>query len=414
MPEKTFGPEKTTLGVNNASSDADYIFFFDAIGGTSINFGRDGAKSPGNRGTVQTYDLRTVALGATVVKANLEWKPAISDSGAFAVDVEVFASHDHLNPSEHLSFDSLWNYFPDHNTFPTETMWDDGTVSGGDSNVTFTHNLEDGVGRFGQVWTVDTPGNGLVVHYWRGWRAGTAAPAKFNTAIYEVVGEPGDYYKGALIDRGVERDLTEVPTSEGAFFNLPVTNPLVLTQDRLYYSELSVYGGAGTGRLLLVNDRNHANGGTTNCVLEAALDAENDPRVIYGFRDNTCWHESIDLVDDVPIQGTTDTVSVVPNTSNGVNQVWGDSAYGGNDVDLTNFTANIQAALDSRRGLGDRVCILFRRDASWAVNDRERVYHCSRSSTETISGVDGMVLRIDYTEPPGTRHQRRKRRSRSC
>ena len=98
--------------------------------------------------------------------------------------------------------------------------------------------------------------------------------------------------------------------------------------------------------------------------------------------------------------GTTDSISSFPSFTSGTKYVLGSSEYSGdsNFTELPNLKSNLQNALNARTTNRPWVGVRIQ-DFAGTTNGAERLFHSSKSSTDTITGYPGMVLTIDFTTP---------------
>jgi len=365
---------------------------------TESRFGRDGAKTPINRGCIQHYDTSGIPLGAKLSRAKFEVVATATDSGAFTVDIDVLALNAKLNQTTDSFHDAQFIYLPDHNIYPIQSLWNDGRGTGSDKSIEMKLNLEHGIGSVSQSWVADVSDKQLHVHYWYLQRVGSMSSTTVTTKVYEASGSAGNYTKGDLVDAGQTRSADLIGTSAlASFYTIPAaTGESAWTPEAggTYISELVFSGGSGSSSIK-VGILSTASGGSARNATVHARQSPDPARVLQGFGGDAQWLTA-SRIKTAAKSGTTDSITC-PNFSSGTTYSFGHAHYAPGTT-LTNFTANLQAALDARTSTSQWVGIRLQ-DFNGTTDDRERLFRSVKHSSATTGSLYGMVLTAHWSLP---------------
>ncbi len=406
MPEVTLGPAESANAFTE-SGDAEYVsgivINWDA---TTLRFGRDNAKTPVNRGTVSHYNTSSIPIGAVVSDAKIEVMPSATKTGSFSPTLDVLAIDKRLNQTEQTVHEgSQFIYYP-QNVILGVSVWDDSRTSGSDVPLEMPLDIGAGVGSVGQIWTANTTGvspKTVSVHLWYLQRTAAMSSTTVKTALYNaVLGSSGEYEKGDLIDEGRWRDASSISSSALAVFYTLTTKGIPIVDGEKYISELQFTGGSGspTIKVGLLTTAS----GSPDDLMVFARKTPAPARVLQGFARYTQWLSGAKIRTAEVAHGSSDTISGFPNFTSGSKYGLGSSGYDPGTgasywTTLPNFKQNLQDALNARGSTSDWIGIRVQ-DFSGTTNNRERVFHSSKGTTETITGYSGMVLTVTYVDPP--------------
>ena len=395
MPEVSVGPALSAGNAFDKGGDADYLANAMDWEQDTISVGRFGGKSPANEGIGSEHAFPMVPLLSKANKAKVEVYPTSTDiDGGFSLKIGVIGGDARLREVDRQNHDAQFNYLPDWGVFPVESMWDEGDLGTGDRVIEHKLSIEHGMGRYGQIFECDVSGKTLHGHYWNLKRVGSATGSTFRTRLYTVTGSPGAYYRDTLIDDGIARTCGDITTGGGSIPNGLLAGQ-ALDLGTLYCAELEILGGSGSDAIQIQTRRNQANGAFSNSYIEAQLSLG---RQLKGFGGHALWMDGADF-NDVAAMGTEDTITC-PDMTSGTLYGFGHADYSGaNFTVLPNFTAAVQAALDARVSLTDRIAVRFYLDGSWVVDSRQRTWRSSRNASPTTAGEFGMVFTLDFTAP---------------
>ncbi len=398
MPEVQLEPARSA---NAYTEGGDAVYVSNLLidwDETQSRFGRDGDKTPINRGCVQHYNTSGIPLGAKLSRAKFEVVATATDSGAFTVDIDVLALNAKLNQTTDSFHDAQFIYLPDHNTFPIQSLWNDGRLTGSDKSIEMKLNIEHGIGSVSQSWVADVSSKSLFAHYWYLQRVGSMSSTTVTTKVYEASGSAGSYTKGDLVDAGQTRSADLIGTSAlAAFYTVPAaTGGSAWTPDSggTYISELVFSGGSGSSSIK-VGILSTASGGSARNATIHARQSPDPARVLQGFGGDAQWLTG-SRIRTAAKSGTTDQITC-PNFSSGTTYSFGHAHYAPGTT-LTNFTANLQAALDARTSTGQWIGIRLQ-DFNGTTNDRERYFRSVKHSSATTGSLYGMVLTAHWSLP---------------
>lgn len=364
---------------------------------TVQSLGDNGGKSPIFARSGMVWDTQVVPPNSVVNKAKLTVKADAAYSTTMTSDLRGIVS------TEPAVTD------PDtvnHDRFRTEIYLSAGlTVLGGTTATARTSNmilrLDRGHSAHAQSFIVTTAGTADRASFYGRRTAGTVA-GNLIVTLRDADGSAGSYTPGAIRAQGqvggasLSTTLGLVTILFNVSFSVSLNDVYFLDWGWIPTSSTSDEGIEMMGEPFASTTYNPHSAGT--------------PR---GFTE-WCYFSGTEMEDEISMTATTASVPSMPTFVANQTYTFGDSAYSP-DVTVADFTALVQELIDAR-GSNNLIGMLWRNPSPAGV---ERAWYSSRSTTETLPGLFGAVLTIDYTAG-GTRRQRqiksltKSRRRRRC
>ncbi len=396
MPEIDLAPAAAPAGHTLEGGSAEWynnalIASFTAQG-TTLAIGRDSDKTPLNHNVLSHYDTSAIPLGSTVTKAKLTMKASQSESDDFLMTLATLAMNARLNNRQAQSHTGgRW----------IAGIYKTGFAAFSASNATSGENDEyqwrlanPSAAIYGQAYTTNSSGT-FIGAFVRLERVGATSGSLY-CKLYEAAGSAGAYTKGDLIATSAAVSLPSIPLTPsptnvafGSFSTEPGKS-LSLSNATPYIIELIATGTFSSADKLYINFSRSLSGATDNMLVSAASGSS-----LQGFADRQAYLHGQEVQNATQI-GTAPVPQPLQAFTSGTAYTFGDSAYAP-DVTVSGLTALIQSTLDARSALTDWCGLVI--DGGGVVDGRQRHVHSVRSATETLPGLKGIVLTIDY-EPP--------------
>jgi len=381
--------------------------------GTTINIGKDDAKTPVTTGLVSQYDCGTIPLGSDLVlkRVKLELMPSATLTGDFAADIDVMALNTRLDPVDIVDQDAQFIYRSMETIFGPD-LWAD--ARGGGEDITLSKQGNTGIGNVTQAWTASVSGGGVTEatlrwHIWYLERSATLSGMSIGCNLWSATGSAGAWRRNVLLDTGTLNTTPDTLVNSGspasAYLQTSSASGVSVTNGVTYISELVTTGGISS-RLGINLLSTAADGDTEN--LSVLAYEEGGARKISSFQERCQWLTGLQI-EDAAEAGTGDTLADFPDFTADTLYTFGNpadesptsSTYldgGGNETELDNFMSDLQIALRARTSRNQWIGIRF--TPSSPATDRYRTVKSVRNTGTTVGSHKGMVLTIEYEDPP--------------
>jgi len=385
--------------------------------GTTVEFGADDSKTPVERGMVAQYDTGTIPLGNDLVikRAKLEMMPSATYTGSFNANIDVMALNTRLDPVDIVDQDAQFIYRPSSNVFPPNVLWADGRSSGED--ITLYKKANTGIGNVTQAWTCLVPGVATSIalkwHIWYLERSATLGAMTIGCNLWSTTGsDPGAYRKNELLDTGTVNSTPDTLVNLGSptavYLQTASASGVTVDEGTTYISEIVTTGGI-SGKLGINLLSTAATGDTQNLSI-LAYDEEAVARKISSFQERCQWLTGSQIqaaakagTGDAGITIPTFTINTLYTFGNPADESPTGSTYldgGGNETELDEFMADLQTALRARTSRNQWIGVRFTPVISTTGSDERRIIKSVRNSGTTVGSHKGMVLTIEYEDPP--------------